>query len=166
MLSFSERRRLAVALIITLIAVPALLLSRGDSSKGSDNAPVTSLANSYSTDDSKPLDPAFLPEVGATTTIGPITVNVPPTPTGTHVKGEASFIRWPSELTRDKTICATPHAKIGTEITVTNLDNGRSLTCMNATTESRGDLVIIIDADRFIEIADLVDAPIPVEIVF
>jgi len=163
MSSFAERRRLAVALIVTLVAVPALMLSGGGDGGSDDTAPVTTSSGSS---DTQPLDPAFLPTLGSTTTLGPITVNVPPALTGTHIKGDASFIRWPSDLTRGKRICASPHATIGTEITVTNLDNGRSLTCTNATTESRGDLVIIIDADVFIEIADLVDAPIPVEIAF
>lgn len=162
MSSFAERRRLAVALIVTLVAIPALMLSGGGGT--SDDA--TPVVTSPSSDDSKPLDPAFLPTGGPTTSLGPITVNVPPAATGTHIKGDASFIRWPSDITNGKRICASPHATIGTEITVTNLDNGRSLTCTNATTESRGDLVIIVDADVFIEIADLVDAPIPVEISF
>lgn len=162
MSSFAERRRLAVALIVTLVAIPALMLSGG----GGTSDDLTPVVTSPSSDDSKPLDPAFLPTGGATTSLGPITVNVPPAATGTHIKGDASFIRWPSDITNGKRICASPHATIGTEITVTNLDNGRSLTCTNATTESRGDLVIIVDADVFIEIADLVDAPIPVEISF
>ena len=132
MSSFAERRRLAVALIVTLVAVPALMLSGGHDSGNDDAAPAVPTSGS---DDTQPLDPAFLPTLGSTTTLGPITVNVPPALTGTHIKG-------------------------------TNLDNGRSLTCTNATTESRGDLVIIIDADVFIGIADLVDAPIPVEISF
>ena len=162
----TERRRLAIALIVTVIAIPALMLSGGSSDDPGESSSNVAVATIPLNDDTEPLDPAFLPTPDPSTTVGPITVNVPPPATGTHVKGEASFIRWPSELTKNKTICATPHAKIGTEITVTNLDNGRTLTCMNATTESRGSLVIIIDADRFIEIADLVDAPIPVEIVF
>lgn len=163
MSSFAERRRLAVALIVTLVAVPALMLSGGGDGGTDDTAPVTTSSGSS---DTQPLDPAFLPNSDVSTTLGPITVNVPPAASGIHVKGDASFIRWPSELTDDLRICASPHATIGAVITVTNLDNGRSLTCTNATTESRGDLVIIIDADVFIEIADLVDAPIPVEIAF
>ncbi|MGA1755223.1 MAG: hypothetical protein ACO4BV_07040, partial [Ilumatobacteraceae bacterium] len=63
--------------------------------------------------------------------------------------------------------CATPHALLGAKVTVTNLNNARSIVCDNVSIESLGGgNTIIIHTDIFLDLADLVDAPIPVEIQF
>ena len=114
---------------------------------------------------SSPADPAFLPSADADQAPDIITVNVPAPRTGTVITGRASFIRWPQTL--GLAPCATPHALIGAKITVTNLNNARSIVCDNVSIESlSGGNTIIIHSDVFLEIADLVDAPIPVEIEF
>jgi len=52
-------------------------------------------------------------------------------------------------------------------ITVTNLNNGRQVKCNNVSIEAlRDGSVILIHTDVFLDLADLVDAPIPVEINF
>ena len=163
MLSFAERRRLVLAIAITVIAVVAAMASGGnDDSTGESTAtvlPTTTI------DDTAPANPAFLPATESSSAPQIITVNVPAPPTGTVITGNASYIRWPQTMGLKP--CATPHALIGAVITVTNLNNGRQIKCNNVSIEAlRDGSVILIHTDVFLELADLVDAPIPVEINF
>jgi hypothetical protein len=165
---FVQRRRLAVAIVVTVVAVIVSLASSSNDTPPAEQVATAAVGTSGSGDVagiSSPADPAFLP--GAKDTSAPeiITVNVPAPRTGTVITGRASFIRWPQTL--GLAPCATPHALIGAKITVTNLNNARSIVCDNVSIESlSGGNTIIIHSDVFLEIADLVDAPIPVEIEF
>lgn len=162
MLTFAERRRLVLAIGLTLVALVIPVLSGGDDDSA-DGGVVPTTATS--TDDTAPADPAFLPTVESTVASDVITINVPPRPEGSVIEGEASYIRWPQ--TMGLRPCATPHALIGTIVTVTNLNNGRSIKCNNVSIEAlRDGSVIIVHTDVFLEIADLIDAPIPVSIEF
>jgi hypothetical protein len=166
MLTFAERRRLVVAAAITLIAVPALLLSGNDSSSSINTTSTAPTAVSVAPNDSEPAEPAFLPENNGSQAPEIITVNVPAPPSGSNVKGTASFIRWRGDLLGLRP-CATPHALIGAIITVTNLNNGRSLECNNVSIQALpGGHIILIHTDVFLDIADLIDAPMPVQISF
>ena len=162
MMNQSERRRLFIAAAITIVAVPALLISGGSNDGTVD---VVSSTNAPSPTEMTPADPAFLPPEDSSPAPEIITVNVPAPPSGTVIKGVASFIRWPETLGLRP--CATPNALIGAIITVTNLNNGRSIECNNVSIERLpGEAVIIVHTDVFLELADLVDAPIPVQISF
>ena len=166
MLTFTERRRLVLAAVITLTAVPALLLSGNDSSSSANTTSTLAPAISVEPSDSEPAEPAFLPENNGSRAPEIITVNVPAPQTGSNVNGSASFIRWRGDLLGLQP-CATPHALIGAIITVTNLNNGRKLECNNVSIQSLpGGNIILIHTDVFLEIADLIDAPIPVQISF
>lgn len=174
MLTFAERRRLVLAVVVTLVAVVAFSLGGGSSDENPDDVPGGEGANAASVtandtandgDGTEPADPAFLPTIDSIPAPDIITVNVPAPPQGTVLRGTANFIRWPR--TMGLLPCATPHALIGSEVKVTNLNNGRSITCNNVSIESlRDGSVIIIHTDVFLELADLVDSPIPVEIEF
>ncbi len=161
MMNSNERRRLMIAAAVTVVAIPVLMISGGsDSSSDESSTPTTVVV-----ENSKPADPAFLPVEDSTPAPEIITVNVPAPPSGTVIKGIASFIRWPETLGLRP--CATPNALIGSIITVTNLNNGRSIECNNVSIQQLpGDAVIIIHTEVFLELADLVDAPIPVQIAF
>ncbi|NDH46749.1 MAG: hypothetical protein EBX99_02645 [Acidimicrobiia bacterium] len=161
MMNSTERRRLLIAAAVTVVAIPVLMISDGsDSSSDEPSTPTTVVVVN-----SEPADPAFLPVEDSTPAPEIITVNVPAPPSGTVIKGIASFIRWPETLGLRP--CATPNALIGSIITVTNLNNGRSIECNNVSIQQLpGDAVIIIHTEVFLELADLVDAPIPVQIAF
>lgn len=163
MLTFAERRRLVLAIGLTLVALLIPVLSGSGDDESADGGVVPTTVPS--TDDTSPADPAFLPTIESTVAPDVITINVPPSPEGSVIEGEASYIRWPQ--TMGLRPCATPHALIGTIVTVTNLNNGRSIKCNNVSIESlRDGSVIIVHTDVFLEIADLIDAPIPVSIEF
>ena len=161
MMNSNERRRLMIAAAVTVVAIPVLMISGGsDSSSDESSTPTTVVV-----ENSEPADPACLPVEDSTPAPEIITVNVPAPPSGTVIKGIASFIRWPETLGLRP--CATPNALIGSIITVTNLNNGRSIECNNVSIQQLpGDAVIIIHTEVFLELADLVDAPIPVQIAF
>jgi len=165
---FARRRRLAVAIAVTIVAVIAFAVPGNDSGNGASMAgadpdDVTAVGNG--TNDASPADPAFLPDVDPSIAPEIITVNVPAPPSGTVLNGTASFVRWPQTLGLRP--CATPHALIGAVITVTNLNNGRQIKCNNVSIEAlRDGSVIVVHTDVFLDLADLVDAPIPVEINF
>lgn len=169
MLSFAERRRLVLAIVITLIAVlTAMASGNGDNEAvggASDSEISGGLVGSTTLAPDSPAAPAFLPATESTGAPQIITVNVPAPPTGTVLTGTASYIRWPQTMGLEP--CATPHALIGAIITVTNLNNGRQIKCNNVSIEAlRDGSVILIHTDVFLDLADLVDAPIPVEINF
>lgn len=174
---FAQRRRLAVAIAVTVVAVIAFAVSGNGSGNDSGNetgsiAPSSNTINpsggagdQSGNSDTKPADPAFLPDVDPSIAPDIITVNVPAPPSGTVLNGTANFVRWPQTLGLRP--CATPHALIGAVITVTNLNNGRQIKCNNVSIEAlRDGSVIVVHTDVFLDLADLVDAPIPVEINF
>lgn len=59
--------------------------------------------------------------------------------------------------------CSVPGMLNGITVTVVNLDNNRSTTCVTGVA-AVGATEMVIHPDRFDDIADLTDAPIPVEI--
>ena len=170
---FAQRRRLAVAIAVTVVAVIAFAVSGNDSGNGTGSVapssntinPAAGTGDQSGNSDTKPADPAFLPDVDPSIAPEIITVNVPAPPSGTVLNGTANFVRWPQTLGLRP--CATPHALIGAVITVTNLNNGRQIKCNNVSIEAlRDGSVIVVHTDVFLDLADLVDAPIPVEINF
>jgi len=165
-MTLAERRRLVVAAVITLIAVPAFLLLSNNSSSSVNTTSTLATAVSVAPTESEPAEPAFLPENNGSQAPEIITVNVPAPPSGSNVKGTASYIRWQGDLLGLRP-CATPHALIGAIITVTNINNGRSIECNNVSIQALpGNNIILIHTDVFLEIADLIDAPVPVNISF
>ena len=61
-------------------------------------------------------------------------------------------------------VCRVPGLGNGQQITVVNLDNNRSITCRTALTPAGEALELVMHPNLFSQIADLTDAPIPVEI--
>jgi hypothetical protein len=106
--------------------------------------------------------------VGAPTTpntAGSITIAVPAPATETTQMVTASFKRWAKGSTWAADPCAAWFLKLGTRVAVTNLDNGHTATCtvVDRTGTAKSD-VIVLDADIFAQLSDLVHAPIPVRI--
>jgi hypothetical protein len=106
--------------------------------------------------------------VGAPTTpdtAGSITIAVPAPASETTQTVTASFKRWAKGSTWASDPCAAWFLKVGTRVTVTNLDNGHIATCtiVDRTGTAKSD-VIVLDADIFAQLSDLVHAPIPVRI--
>lgn len=176
---YAQRRRVAVAVAITAIAAPAaFLLDRG----GDDPAqPVTTVVASVVSvvpGDATPVTPersdtpqatdpmgttpaAFLESGGTVAPDEPATIAIPRLPDA--VEGRATF----SRAIRNVVSCQVDTelgAPFGRTITVTNLDNSRSVRCVNDVGGTRPAHAIVLHADALAQIADLTDAPVPVQI--
>jgi hypothetical protein len=102
----------------------------------------------------------------ATTTLQ-IVIAVPTSlPEGSKVaKGRAGYRTW--QNTANGRPCLFGGAPVNTILSITNLDNGRATTCLAAGAQpdaATSGLVIVLDASVFQDIADLVEAPVPVRV--
>jgi hypothetical protein len=109
--------------------------------------------------------PSFLSGPTFTTVARTITVVVPTTSSPTAGTGRASFRRWAAGSTTISAPCAAWFLPIGTPVTVTNLDNGHTVRCVIADrTGVPDDQLVVLDTPVFEQLADLIEAPIPVTI--
>ena len=61
--------------------------------------------------------------------------------------------------------CGTTRAPFGARVVVTNTDNGFRIACTNVEHQATATgVVMVLDTDAFLELADLGDSPIPVQI--
>ncbi len=182
---FAQRRRLAVALAITVIAVPAaFLLNRGND--GAADAPPVTLIGTVpgdpaAADPSDPSDPdasddsdgsdapsatdamgttpvGFLDGTVVPTADDPATIAIPRLPQA--IEGTASFRR---NIT-DAAACQAKGVPFNARITVTNLDNSRSVQCIASVGGPSPATDVVLHADAFLQIADITDVPVPVQI--
>lgn len=81
------------------------------------------------------------------------------------MQGDATWDRWTPADVGTSAPCATPLASLGQQVTVTNLDNGRSVTCVVVDQSPLQPRVVVkIDAALFQTLADLGESPIPVRL--
>ena len=79
---------------------------------------------------------------------------------GHSLTGTASFRR----NLRERTLCQAKNVPFNSTIQVTNLDNGHTVRCINSVGGAEAAADVVLHADAFVLIADLTDAPVPVEI--
>ena len=166
-----DRRRVVVACVFTLVALPALWALSRDSatSTGSPQVGAAGVDVGKATADTEPSTTAYQPEaplfVGGDDTPAPpglINVAVPPPPGDNEAVAQASFHRYAGV---GVPVCTTLLAPEAAKLTVTNLDNGQSTTCTNTlgmALPAGSDLVL--NTAVYILIADLADAPVPVRV--
>ena len=180
-----QRRRLAVALAATAIAVPAVFAFGDDDTNAepsfsttvgsvvlaipdpgsSGSASESNRAGSADTDPMGTSVSAFLQGSGTLPPAEPATIAIPRLPD--VVVGTATFRR---SLFRPTSciVRSDAGAPLGGEITVTNRNNSRSVRCVFDTTEAdlegRLDDLIVLHPDALAEIGDLTDAPLPVQL--
>ena len=163
-----DRRRLVLASIFTVAALPALwIINREDAGSaapalGAAGVPQVGANQAPSTSAYLPNPPIFLngPPSGADPAV--VDIIIPPGPTATEASGKASFRRYDDPTKRP---CTTPLAPWGSTLTVTNTDNGQTTTCVNSiSTALPAGVDIVLHTDIFTVISDLADAPVPVRI--
>ena len=177
----ADRRRLTVATLITVAALPALwlmqrdpstpgtgagvaaanasgglALSGGASNDGDDATTSTSATTVAPAPDALQLMPQ--------TTSAPAAGGTQPADTRSRrAHGSATYKRITNAGV--KNACSAPGAPLNHTITVRSLNTGRTVRCANVIYTPLADgLVIVINTDTFLQIADTVDAPLPVEI--
>jgi len=169
-LDLADRRRLLLAAAVTVIALPTIWFftrsTPSGRSAGSSVAVAGATETSGPTDSGDAVfdttDPIFVD--GPTTPPKPAVVQivVPAQVEQGHIDGGATYKRTIGD--RPDT-CAAPNAPFNRKLTVTNRDNGRSITCVNRAAQSLGKgLEIMLTTDAFGQIARLIDAPVPVRI--
>ena len=167
---YAQRRRIAVAIALTVILVPAAFLLNRDNDGPAVTSPTATLVGGQTTPTrpisiapvvtdvmgTSPIDPLNdpLPAAGD----DPATIAIPRVPQS--VSGAATFSRNISLPTG----CYAPDVPYNTRITVTNLDNSHSVDCINNIGGTRPDEAVVLHENAFLQIADLTDAPVPVQI--
>lgn len=157
----TERRRVTMATIFTLVAFIALWASnRGDAASEFDT--IGSTAATTPTTVYEPEPPIFVGGNAADPPPEPADVAVGPAPGDNQRIGKAAFHTYQGATIP---VCSTNWVPEGYQLKVTNVNNGRSVTCVNwpnlvlpAGTD------IVLDTFLFVSIADLSDAPIAVRV--
>ena len=186
---YAQRRRVALAVAVTAIAAPAaFLLDRGPDEPAQVQTTVvgsvvgSAVAGAAPTGDATgapvPPDPddrktssstdvmgttpaAVLEPTGTVAPEDPATIAIPRVPDA--VQGHATFSRSITKVTSCQ-VAGTLGAPYGRAITVTNLDNSRSVQCIYDSGGGDADHAVVLHADAFSQIADLTDAPVPVQL--
>ncbi|MFZ8998713.1 MAG: hypothetical protein ACO3D0_10120 [Ilumatobacteraceae bacterium] len=173
-----QRRRAAIAVAVTAIAVPSLLVFGGGDTDpqpsfsttvgsvvSSDVSSDADLASARpATDGTDPMGTsvsAFLQGSGTLPPAEPATIAIPRLPE--LVTGTATFRR-----DMPRTTSCMVHADVGVppgaEVTVMNRNNSRSVRCLFDITGIDTDDDIVLHPDALTEIGDLTDAPLPVQL--
>lgn len=164
-----ERRRIVLATVVTIVALPAVwLLDRDDPAPSpavaAAGVPTPAAATESESDDTfVPEVPAFLDNTVVVPQPAVIDIAVPDSVNPNETEAMLTYKNY--ENIQVATPCSTVAAPSGARITVTNVDNGQSITCVNTLGMSipiGSDMAI--DINLYVKIADLVDAPIPVRI--
>ena len=189
----TDRRRFLLATALTLIALPALWWANQQSESGAPNVATAGIDVGNGSDSGTvPADPVIgqtvvvepntttPPAITEVTTTAPADpsapiflegprgavggggaqIATPAAPTVAHISTSATYR---STISPSST-CLASSVETGTVITVVNLNNGRSVTCVATRVYSADDTGLVLFTDTFAQIADLTDAPIPVEI--
>ena len=160
----TDRRRFIAAAALTLVALPALWWANTSQNSSAPNLAVAGIdVDAEDTTISTPVDvdpiaPVFLEGPASAAGAGQSEIAVPARPLIDGVSAKATFR---SSVWANR--CLVPGLSDGSQVTVVNLDNNRSVTCTTVLVPgSPGDVVLTTSA--FATIADLTDAPISVEI--
>ncbi len=184
---FAQRRRIFIAAAVTVIAVPAAFLLGRDDTTAEPGPPTTlwapvgatapdpaGAAAAAAADAAQPSDaPSDLDTIShvlGTTPGGYLSGTVAedandtpmiavPRPRDTIV-GTATF----SDAIDRTTTCIIPQVLMGTEVTITNLDNSRSVKCQVVAIGTPQSTDVTMHVGAFSQIADITEAPVPVEI--
>lgn len=166
-----QRRRLVVATVFTVVAMPALwVLDRGE--PGASSSPSVAaagfpdplpMADVPTVDTIAPEVPVFVDNTVQVVAPAVIDIARPASPTASAATGKASYKRYVDVALSNP--CTTRLAPSGATVIVTNLDNGLATSCTNTLgVPVPSGAEIVIDTDLFLTIADLVDAPVPVRL--
>jgi hypothetical protein len=174
---YAQRRRIAVAIAVTVILGPAAFLLNRDTNDDQAGVAIPgTLPGAVSVGGAG--DPAVGTGPTATDALGtapvgyltgttvasdnePVQIAIPKLQEA--IKGQATF----SSAIAATTQCHANYVKgipFNATLTVTNLDNSRSVQCVASIAGAEPLVEVVLAVDTFAQIADLTDAPVPVEI--
>ena len=160
-----ERRRIAVAAILTVLVLPLFIINNGDENTKDVDVAVTTTTQvdsglGESSEDGS-LEPIILGGPSPIVQDGSAQIAYPASSlTGTQAI--ASFSNFDNA---PDIVCYFPEAPLGIVIAVQNLNNGRTTTCTNVfRTSLPSGATMLLHTKVFESLANLVDAPIPVTV--
>lgn len=164
-LSETDRNRIRVAGVATAVLLPVLFLFGGGTGGSAGStvpaAPTTTYDIGLLTDASEDA-PANVEGPSSNGPNGQGQIAYPATNEGRMMRGSASFKQFPIG---DGQACTSNTIPLGAVITVTNLNNGRKVKCTNINSVYvPPGFDIVLNLRVFTSIADLIDAPLPVEL--
>jgi len=173
----TDRRRSLLVGVLTLIALPLIYLysQSGASDDASDDATATSEVT-VSTDAGPPItdnasnrppitvsdaDPVFLDGPVGDVNPGVNEIAIPPRPDQPVLELSASYRSTVAGLRS----CLVRGLTTGLTVSIRNLDNGRSITCVTRTAPFTQVEGVVMHTDTFTLLADVTEAPITVEVI-
>mgnify|MGYP006271428705 FL=1 len=154
-----------VAAVVTALVIPVMFMAGGRSADSADttvaDTTTTTLDVGLSTDAEQDA-PANLGGPISNKPNGQGQIAYPADNDGKIVRGTASFKQFPIG---DGQACTSNTIPLGAVVTVRNLNNGRKVTCTNINSVYvPPGFDIVLNLKVFTDIAELVDAPLPVEL--
>ncbi len=166
-LSDTDRRRFIAATALTLLALPALWWANTSENSAAPNLAVAGIDAEVDTDtENEPsapgtdvVAPVFLDGPSSAAGAGRAQVAVPAPP---RIDGFTASATFRSSVR--KGTCIVSGVTSGSQVTVVNLANNRSVGCTSVVSPGRARGEAVLPTQAFADIADLTDAPILVEI--
>ncbi len=165
----TDRRRFTAATVLTLLALPALWWANtSENNSTSPNLAVAGIdadvdagqpAAEAPTNDLDEVSPVFLEGPSSAAGAGQAEIAIPSKPLIDGVTAKATF-----RSSVPVGTCIIAGITSGSQVTVVNLDNNRSMTCTTIITPGGALGELVMHTSAFASIADLTDAPISVEI--
>ncbi len=159
-----DKNRMTVAIIATAVLIPLLFMMGGRSSSSAAET-IKATTTTYDlglSGDGTADAPANLEGPVSQDPNGSGQIAYPADNDGQIARVSASFKRFPNSA---KTGCATTVAPLGATVTVLNLNNGHKVKCLNINIgPTSGTFGIIMNTAVFESIAELLDAPLAVEL--
>ena len=160
-----DKNRIRAAGFITAIVLPILFLAGGRPAGSTEptvaNSTTTTYDSGLSTDATEDA-PANLKGPVSNIPNGQGQVAYPATNDGKILRGTASFKQFPIG---DGQACTSNAIPLGSVVTVMNLNTGRKIQCTNINSVYvPPGFDIVLNLKVFTAIAELVDAPLPVEL--
>ncbi len=167
-----DRRRLVVAIVVTLVIIPVLWWARSGSDATKVDAPDTAGPVSES------LTPGFLSGSRETVPRSTFAPNEPAPEDALLRSGMATYKNFGARQWRPKSsgstivpttvlpsdVCIINFLPEGTKVTVENTDNGRSVRCSVRWQTIPPGMIAVLNAPLFQKISELAQAPIPVRL--
>lgn len=168
----SDRRRTTLLGILTLLALPAIFFFTRADDTSTDSAVTVQIdvdGNPIAIENNSPSRPPLVVTDAEPTFLdGPIAdpdrevaeIAVPQRPAIEPIRLSASFRSTVAGIRS----CLVRELRSGLSVTITNLDNGRSITCVTSIAPFSQNDDIVLHTDTFSLLADLTEAPISVEV--
>jgi hypothetical protein len=173
--------RLVVATVLTLVALPVLYAENRETQDQRPTAVAAaglgdaiSIGTPHAGTPATTAAPVAEPFLAAPVTLVPRSTKAPTAiavrsrGAATVVQGKGTYRQWEAGYTWVTNPCVIPGAPAGETVTVENIDNGFKARCVNVgelpAPKAGEALEVVLDTDVFALLADLAEAPVPLQL--